>query len=427
MNRQVGLYYLYLFYRRLLPNSRQSVVTDLKIFTHPPTLADLPSSSTSIWSEVPTSVREGLWPQLNPRAFIHYRRSTQVEVLAARKLSEDGLAGELEPITEIELMYGQTHAAWGFKLIEQQVTGGKDDPKAASGGDGKRAGLSLSLRRQKIRELTRVYPLHEADVESELAALPKAPELRFDRAGKFRIMQVADLHLSTGPGDCRDMSLSATIECNAVGADVYSLEWLKKSLDELKPDLVVFTGDQLNGQTTSWAAHSTILKFAPLIWERKLPWVVIFGNHDGENDYDTNASEMELYRSMPGCLSEAGPEGVEGIGNYVRGIRDHRANTTLFNLYFLDSHVSPFISSISFRLLTLFDCATGERTEIRNQHLQKSRLRFHQTVTNQLVQIRVIPRHSHPPSLLPLDISSSNLSSISPIRAHRFRRGRSAR
>ena len=148
----MGLYYLYIFYRRLLPNSRQNVVTDLKILTHPPTLADLPSSSTSIWSEVPTSVREGLWPQLTPRAFIHYRLSTQQEVLKARRGSDDGLAGELEPLTEIELIYGQSNAPWGFKLVEQQVTGGKDDPKSATFGDGKRAGLSLAVRRQQIRQ-----------------------------------------------------------------------------------------------------------------------------------------------------------------------------------------------------------------------------------------------------------------------------------
>lgn len=152
------------------------------------------------------------------------------------------------------------------------------------------------------------------------------------------------------------MTLSQTIECNSVGADNYSLTWLQSSLDSLKPDLVVFTGDQLNGQDTSWAAHSTMLKFTPLLWERKLPWVVIFGNHDGENDYDTNESEMELYRSMPGCLSEAGPSGVEGIGNYVRGIRDYRSNTTLFNLYFLDSHVGPSRLIRYFSLMGGRDC-----------------------------------------------------------------------
>ena len=205
-----------------------------------------------------------------------------------------------------------------------------------------------------------------------MTELPKSPELRFDQAGKFRILQVADLHLSTGPGDCRDVPISRTIECSLLGADKYSLNWLETSLDELKPSLVVLTGDQLNGQETSWAAHSTMLKLTALLWKRGLPWVVVFGNHDGENDYDTNESQMELYRSMPGCLSERGPEGVDGIGNYVRGIRGYRENTTLFNLYFLDSHVST--PSASFEILTDVRIGCARRTH-RNPDSTSSRIR----------------------------------------------------
>jgi predicted MPP superfamily phosphohydrolase len=71
-------------------------------------------------------------------------------------------------------------------------------------------------------------------------------------------------------------------ECRRLGADVYSLEWLQIALDETKPDLVVLTGDQLNGQETSWDARSVILKWAPLLYERQIPWTIIFGNHDEE-------------------------------------------------------------------------------------------------------------------------------------------------
>lgn len=68
----------------------------------------------------------------------------------------------------------------------------------------------------------------------------------------------------------------------SVGADAYSLEWFRRSISESQPDLVVLTGDQLNGQDTSFSPFSTIMKFAPYLWEKKIPWTAIFGNHDGE-------------------------------------------------------------------------------------------------------------------------------------------------
>lgn len=94
--------------------------------------------------------------------------------------------------------------------------------------------------------------------------------------------------------------------CKAVGADAYSLQWLEKAIQTAKPDLLVLSGDQyvscrhvmggkvrltryfhidrLNGQKTSWSSQSTILKWAPVLWEKKIPWTVIFGNHDEEID-----------------------------------------------------------------------------------------------------------------------------------------------
>jgi len=63
-------------------------------------------------------------------------------------------------------------------------------------------------------------------------------------------------------------------------------------LDAEKPDLVVFTGDQLNGQGTSWDSRSVIAKFAMPIIERKIPWTAVFGNHDDETDMDR---DFEVY------------------------------------------------------------------------------------------------------------------------------------
>jgi len=48
-------------------------------------------------------------------------------------------------------------------------------------------------------------------------------------------------------------------------------------VDEERPDLVVFSGDQLNGQGTSWDSKSVLAKFAKEVVDRRIPWTAIFG------------------------------------------------------------------------------------------------------------------------------------------------------
>jgi len=75
---------------------------------------------------------------------------------------------------------------------------------------------------------------------------PTKPVLHIGENGKFKILQVADLHLSTGVGDCRDAMPADGSKCEA---DTRTLEFIGKMLDEEKPDLVVLSGDQVNGDT----------------------------------------------------------------------------------------------------------------------------------------------------------------------------------
>lgn len=82
--------------------------------------------------------------------------------------------------------------------------------------------------------------------------------------GTFRILQVADLHYSVGDGLCRDTPKSPCV------GDVDTASLLARVLDAEKPDLVVFSGDQLNGQDTSWDAASVLAKFAKPVIDRKM-------------------------------------------------------------------------------------------------------------------------------------------------------------
>lgn len=77
---------------------------------------------------------------------------------------------------------------------------------------------------------------------------PVKPVPRIGDNGKFKILQVADLHLSTGLGECRD-AVPDGYHGGKCEADPRTLEFIGRILDEEKPDLVVLTGDQVNGET----------------------------------------------------------------------------------------------------------------------------------------------------------------------------------
>jgi hypothetical protein len=83
-----------------------------------------------------------------------------------------------------------------------------------------------------------------------------------------------------------------------------------------------------------------IFKYAELFIRRKIHYATIFGNHDDENTL-SRAAQMELIRTLPYSLSEAGPEDIDGVGNYVveilaRGSSKHSA----LSLYLLDTHAN---------------------------------------------------------------------------------------
>ncbi|KAK2738766.1 hypothetical protein FQN57_006934 [Myotisia sp. PD_48] len=160
------------------------------------------------------------------------------------------------------------------------------------------------------------------------------PVPRIRKDGKFKIMQVADLHLATGLGHCRD-PIPAMADASKCEADPRTLHFLDRLLEEEKPDLVVLTGDQVNGDTAP-DAQTAIYKFADVFIKHKVPYAAIFGNHDDEGDLDRAAS-MALLEQLPYSLSQRGPKDIDGVGNYVVEVLSKGSSSAL-TLYLLDSH-----------------------------------------------------------------------------------------
>lgn len=138
------------------------------------------------------------------------------------------------------------------------------------------------------------------------------------RNGNFRIMQIAD-----------------TQEIPDVSPDTIKL--ICAALDSEKPDLVVFTGDQIKGYSSFFLgekgkknAEKTIKALLKPLEDRKIPFTMTFGNHDGEAALRKN-EQFELYKQSPMFVyADAASEDEEAT--FCLNIEDK------FLVYLFDTH-----------------------------------------------------------------------------------------
>ncbi|KAG2057207.1 hypothetical protein BDR06DRAFT_951873 [Suillus hirtellus] len=177
-----------------------------------------------------------------------------------------------------------------------------------------------SLITEKIEPA--ITPEKEGQLESmyvtycrSAQSVPRVHPLHFLQDGKFKILQVADLHFSVSRGICQETDIDP-----CVNSDNLTNTLIGHVMDEEKSDLVVFSSDQLNGQGTSWDPKSVLAKFAV---------AAIFGNHDEENG-NVKQEQVCMMNALPYSLVQRGPKDIHGVGDYI-------LDTSLLVLYFLDS------------------------------------------------------------------------------------------
>ncbi|CUS24388.1 LAQU0S16e00562g1_1 [Lachancea quebecensis] len=152
----------------------------------------------------------------------------------------------------------------------------------------------------------------------------------------FKIVQLADLHYSVGEGRCRD----EFPEHDNCIADPKTLAFVEKVLDTEKPQLVVFTGDQIMGSECVQDSATALLKVVDPVIKRRIPYAMVWGNHDDEGNLD-RWEISKLAESLPFSLFKIGDRDTNdnsfGVGNYVHYIYGKDGNP-LSALYFLDAH-----------------------------------------------------------------------------------------
>ena len=142
-------------------------------------------------------------------------------------------------------------------------------------------------------------------------------ELNF-RNGNFRIMQIAD-----------------TQEIPSVSPDTIKL--IETALDKEKPDLVVFTGDQIKGYSTFFMGEkgkknviSTLKTLIKPLEDRNIPFTITFGNHDGEAALGNN-EQFEIYKESP-MFVYSDPVSENDKATFCLNISDK------FLVYLFDTH-----------------------------------------------------------------------------------------
>lgn len=146
-------------------------------------------------------------------------------------------------------------------------------------------------------------------------------QLKF-KNGKFKIMQIADIQ-----------------ENYRVNPDTVKL--IDLALDEEKPDLVVLTGDQIQGYSpcylkdTERRVKHVIDEFLAPIVKRNIPFCITFGNHDD----DCNCSkqiQMEHYISYDNCVYSE-PRCDEDPGTFALTLKDSAGEKDILAVYLIDS------------------------------------------------------------------------------------------
>lgn len=152
--------------------------------------------------------------------------------------------------------------------------------------------------------------------------------------GKFKIMVLGDLH------DRYDMRST-----NAADKVEDTLSLIEKAIAELKPDLVVYMGDNVSAENEH-QMRSVISRITYPVSVNDVPFDVVFGNHDREGNIPLE-TQLEIYCENDNCYAfDAAPE-LTGCANHNLLIKSSDGEKDIFNLWFFDSNGNAEDRSVS--------------------------------------------------------------------------------
>ena len=171
-----------------------------------------------------------------------------------------------------------------------------------------------------------------------------AAKMNWRQDGTFTILQITDTHYI-----CGDSRSEPSLAC------------VKESIEAVKPDLIVHTGDIIFA-SPALEALKTIL--TP-VSESGIPFAVALGNHDAE--YDATREEVYSFiRGMKGCVNLPPKEGVYGCSNDVITLGGEKPDRVF---YLFDSGNSVSIKTREDRFS--YDYIRGSQIEWYRAHSRR--------------------------------------------------------
>lgn len=145
--------------------------------------------------------------------------------------------------------------------------------------------------------------------------------LQFNQAGKFRIIQLADIQ-----------------DYNNVNSRTITL--ITNAMVRYQPDLVVFTGDNYKGGYWESYFQTAVNQFTQPLINNNIKYAVTFGNHDDESTAPSKTTQYNYYKSRGGNLFiDHDVSALTGVGNGVMPIYPYgqTSGTPAFQVYLMDS------------------------------------------------------------------------------------------
>ena len=163
--------------------------------------------------------------------------------------------------------------------------------------------------------------------------MKNANQIKFNPSGKLIIMQVSD------PQDMKYVRPAM-------------VKMLNNAYDAVKPDLVLFTGDNILGnhlldarignrqiasgkEATLKVMRESIDNIAAPLQRRGIPFAMIYGNHDDRNLVSKD-EQADIFRSYSCCLPMNTDDPTVDCDTYNIPVLDSEGKKQIFNIWMLD-------------------------------------------------------------------------------------------
>lgn len=149
-------------------------------------------------------------------------------------------------------------------------------------------------------------------------------EIKFNN-GHLKVLQISDL---------QDNNFTC----------VDTLRFMESAVKKIRPDLIVFTGDQLDvvglwGKNEKCRAtvEKAINDLFSVFESFDIPFVLTFGNHDRETGL-SNAEQAKIYAKMKNCICfDNLNDGRPDVGTFNVPIKSSDGSRTAMNIYVVDT------------------------------------------------------------------------------------------